>query len=224
MFLLTKRIDMMFPASRTVAPWAVMLKYLWSGRYREIPAITGQRAQAIVKLLSRSRRIFGQLRVTCKVKRRLTLTFRNHKFKTTRKIQDDRLANIARNGVSVGRCSSWCCSWGVHEPNHQICGNDVCSWAWWPSISPMRTAHEHDVEKYVHDVIMNLEKSWWLPHPAKYITNHSWDKWILRITILQEKILCTDILGVCALYEQPRLTWLVGWCWINTNCLVREHT
>ena len=111
-------------------------------------------------LLSRSRRIFSQLRVTSKVKRRLTLTFRNHKCTTTRKIQDDRLTNIARNGVSVGRCSSWCCSWSLHEPNHQICGNDVCSWGCYWTNKYMIIAHEAVVEKYVHDVIMNLRRSW----------------------------------------------------------------
>ena len=43
-----------------------------------------------------SRSIFSRLQVTYKVKRRLTLTFRNHKYKMTRKIQGDQLPNIAR--------------------------------------------------------------------------------------------------------------------------------
>ena len=114
-----------------------MLKYLWSGRYREIPAITGQRCSGHREtLISRSRRIFGQLRVTCKVKRRLTLTSRNHKFKTTRKIQDDRLANIARNGRVF--------PWGVvvHDVVHKAFMNQITKYV------VMMFVHEHDGQAF----------------------------------------------------------------------------
>ena len=153
--------------SRAIAPWSsdLEISVVWM-----IPWNSGDNWSTCSghreTLLSRSRRIFSQLRVTSKVKRRLTLTFRNHKCKTTRNNQDDRLTNIARNGVSVGRCSSWCCSWNLHEPNHQICGNDVCSWACYWKNMYMRIAHEAVVEKYVHDVIMNLKGPWWILHPG----------------------------------------------------------
>ena len=146
--------------SRNVAPWAVMLKYLWSGRYREIPAITGQRAQVIVKLWFLGQDAFL---VNCGSLVKSSVAW-PWLFETTNSRRHAK-SRMTDSQTSLETVFPWdvVVHDAVHEPNHQICGNDVCSWAWWPSISPMRTAHEHDVEKYVHDVIMKLEKSWWLP-------------------------------------------------------------
>ena len=70
-----------------------------------------------------SRYIFSQSQVTCKVKRCLTLTFRNHKYKTTRKIQDDQLTNIARNGRFGFQAVLMSVLMSVHEKNNEICGS-----------------------------------------------------------------------------------------------------
>jgi hypothetical protein len=101
-----------------------MLKYLWFGWCLEIPAITGQRAEVIVKLCFLGQDAFlvnsGSLRT--KVKRRLTLTFRNHRYKTTRKVQDDQLTNIVGNG-RFGFRAVPSVLMSVHEKNSKICGS-----------------------------------------------------------------------------------------------------
>ena len=61
----------------------------------EIPARTMVNAlQSTREKVKKSRGTFSQSTVTCKVKRRLTLTFRNHKSR-------DRLTIIAENAVLV---------------------------------------------------------------------------------------------------------------------------
>ena len=62
---------------------------------------------------------------------------------------------------------NWILKTWIHEPNQANAVGDACSWTWWPSISPMRIAHEAVVETHAHDATMKLEleSPWSLSHP-----------------------------------------------------------
>ena len=110
-----KKMDMMFPHELSLHECRSMSSDVEISVVWMVPRNSGNNWSTCSghreTLLSRSRRIFNQLRVTSKVKRRLTLTFRNHKWRRHAK------SRMTDSQISLETVFPW--DVAVHDAVHE---------------------------------------------------------------------------------------------------------